>query len=220
MRNLYIGAWGIFFIGIALKFLHITGANISMVLSCILLGIHSIIYLCKHRKKDDISKVLLYFSYTILTIYVVGGLLFWGWIKPLFSIGLLLVIATFTLYLIRKEPFKTPQIVLIVYFVFFFILSYTPSYKIYYIFNLNTVINKEQRNTDPRPWDMYSWFLNLRGLKEEALEANQKAKKIVELEGDEKGLEILKQHEALIKTENLERSELEFKWFKTGFDYY
>ena len=216
MKNLYISSWGLFFMGIALKFLHVPGANICMLLSCILLVVHNIVYLCKHRKKEDIPSVLLYFSYTILTIYVFGRLAFWGFAKPLFLIGFLLVIVTLVLYSTKRESFKTPQIVLVFYFVFFFILSYTPSYKVYYALYLNKVLNKEQRDTNYRSWDMYSWFLILRDLKEEALEANQKAQKNAESNGSPQSLEVLKQHEILIKTEKneLKENELEAKWFE------
>jgi hypothetical protein len=134
--------------------------------------------------------------------------------KPIFPIAFLLVVVTFVMYLIKQQPFKIPQILLIVYFAFFFVLSYTPSHKIYYIINLNTVLNKEKRDTCYRAWDRYSWFLHLRGLKNEALEANKKAYQAVELQEPservaQKYFEIIKKHESLIEAENTDWNEWE-----------
>lgn len=55
------------------------------------------------------------------------------------------------------------------------IISFIPSYTICYFFDLNEVINKENNPTNFHSWDKYSWFLYIRGKKEQALEANEKA---------------------------------------------
>jgi len=215
MKNFYIITWSLFFVGIVLKFLHITGANVLMLVSCVMLLIHSIIYLCKHVK-TDYPKVLLYFSYTLLTIYVFGRICCFGFSKPVFWIALSCVIATLIVHLIKKKPFKVPQFMLVVYFVFFYVLSYTPSYKIHYVIKLNTVLNKERRDTDYYSWDKYSWFLHLRGLKEEALDANKKAQKAAELcidDWEAQGyLEMIEYHRILILNERqIEYFEWEFR---------
>jgi len=54
-------------------------------------------------------------------------------------------------------------------------IAYTPAYTIYYTVNLNTLINKINREFDYYSWDKYSWFLYGRGLQSEALNANEKA---------------------------------------------
>jgi signal transduction histidine kinase len=216
MRVLYIISWVIFFTGLVFKFLHIIGENIFLILACLMMLIHSIIFLCK-RIKTDYKRVLLYFSYTFLTIYITARVCYWNGSKLLFLLALLVVIFTFVMYLIEKKAFKIPQIILVSYFVFFLMLSYTPSYKIHYIVNLNIILNKERRNTDYLSWDKYSWFLHLRELEHEALEANQKARKAAELcvgklipENEfQKYIEKLDKHEFLIKTKNIDWNE----WF-------
>ena len=224
MRFFYIISWSLFFIGVVFQSLHILGGGVLPLLSCILLLVHNVIFLCKHVK-TDFTKVLLYFSYTFLTIYLFGRLLYWGWAKAIFPIALLFVIFTFIMYLIKEKPFKIPQIVLVAYFAFFLVLSYTPSYKIYYIVNLNAVLYKERRNFDYVSWDKYSWFLHLRGLKSEALEANKEAYQALKYcARDIDGLrfpkeeyiqdyfEIIKKHESLIEAKNTDWNEWEADW--------
>ena len=224
MRVFYIISWSLFFIGVVFQFLHIPGGGIFPLLSCILLLIHNIIFLCKHVKTDFV-KVLLYFSYTVLTIYVFGRLLYWGWANAIFPIALLFVIFTLIMYLIKEKPFKIPQIVLVVYFTFFLVFSYTPSYKIYYIVHLNTVLHKERRIFDYVSWDKYSWFLHLRGLKNEALEANKEAYQALKYCAKDAGylrfpneeyiqeyFKIIKKHESLIEAGNTNWDEWEAEW--------
>ena len=188
MKKLYIIAWSLFFASLVLRFLHISGNGLLMLISCVMLLIHNIIYLCKHIKTEK-TKVLLYFSYTFLTIYVLLRILYWQFAQLVFSITLFLVLAALTVHFVKKKPFKLPQIVLVIYFVFFLVFSYVPSYKIFYVVNLNTVLNKERRNTDYYSWNKYSWFLHLRGKKNEALDANKEAQKAIEL-CVEKGIQL------------------------------
>jgi len=197
MKKLYIIAWSLFFAGLVLKFLHIVGANILLLVSCTILLVHNIIFLCKHVK-TDYAKVLIYFSYTFITIYVMGRILFWAVAKPIFPITFVLVIISLIVHLIKNESLKLPQIVLAVYFIFFLVFSYVPSYKVCYALKLNTVLNKEERKTDYRAWDNYSWFLNLRNKKSEALDANKKAQEAAELCGAQLYLDILEHHKLLI----------------------
>lgn len=98
----------------------------------------------------------------------------------LFIMVLLLTISYFVLLFTVKTKLKFPQIFLIVYFVFSLVLSYTHSDRIYYFFNLNSVLNEESRNTNYHSWDKYSWFLYLAHKQDEAIEANQNAQKAAE----------------------------------------
>jgi hypothetical protein len=93
--------------------------------------------------------------------------------------------------------------------VFFFIISFTHSDRIYYFFNLNTVLNGETRNTNYYSWDKYSWFLYIADKKNEALEANQNAQKAVEeylkIIPDEEAVQyltVIKQHGQQIQDKN------------------
>lgn len=210
MRPYYVICWSVFLIGFTFKWLHLEGGLSLMALGCLILLIHNIIYLFMHVKTDP-AKVLLYFSFTVITIYAYGRIQYWAWPGPFFPFALLLVATTLIIYLfhvVKGKPLKAPQILLIVYLAFFLILAYIPSYKIYYAVYLNPVLNKESRETDYYSWDNYSWFLNLHGLKTEALEANQKAHQAAERcidassEGNARAyLEIIKRHEQLIQAD-------------------
>ena len=85
-------------------------------------------------------------------------------------------------YLVRTFQSPILKFSKVVLFVsaFGFIFSFVPSYSIYYLFNLNETFNKESRQVDYLSWDKYSWFLNIRGEKERALEANDMAMKAFE----------------------------------------
>lgn len=177
-----------------------------LALGCLLLLVHNILFLLKNAKTDP-AKVLLYFLFTAITIYVYGRLQYWVWAKPLLPFVLLLVTITLIIHLVRNKSLKTPQIILIAYTVFFMILAYTPSYKIFYFLQLNPVLNEKSRKVDFHSWDKYSWFLNLRGLKNEALEANRNAYEAAEscvelypFDGSAKEyLKTIKQRESLIQ---------------------
>jgi len=94
MRFFYIISWSLFFIGVVFQSLHILGGGVLPLLSCILLLVHNVIFLCKHVK-TDFTKVLLYFSYTFLTIYLFGRLLYWGWAKAILLFSRLLYYLSF-----------------------------------------------------------------------------------------------------------------------------
>jgi len=95
------------------------------------------------------------------------------------------------------------------YFIFFFILSFTHSDRIYYFIKLNTVLNAESRTTNYYSWDKYSWFLYIADKQNEAIEANQNAQKAAEeylkIIQDEKAVQyltLIKQHGQQIQDRN------------------
>lgn len=185
MKKLQIIAWIIFIIGIIFRLLHYPGTAVISLLGTLLLVIHSIIYLVKNAN-TNLPSTFLYLSYSFLTVYVLFRLQYWSCgpmilgYSLLFIIVLLLTISSFILLLTSKIKIKLPQIFLVVYFIFFFVLSFTHSYRIYYFFNLNPVLNGESRNTNYHSWDKYSWFLYLADRQDEAIEANQNAQKAAE----------------------------------------
>jgi|GEM_PF-1042665 len=208
MKKIQIIAWTTFLIGIVFKFLHYPGASLLLLLGALLLFIHSIIYLCKNAK-TNLPISFLHLSYSILTIYVLFRFQYWPGCSLLFLIGFFVTVFCFFLLFKNKTQFKLPQIFLVVYFVFFFVLSFTHSYKIYYLFNLNTVLNGEARETNYKSWDEYSWFLYIANKQDEVLEANQKAQKVAEeylkITHNRNAvfdLELIKQHEQQIKDKN------------------
>lgn len=175
MKKFYIISWTIFFIGFIFKLFHLPAAGLLMSIGSLLILIHSIIHFTKYVK-TDLPLTLLYASIAFMTVYLLSRLHYWSIARPIFPIACLLSLATIILLFYKKVEFAFPQYFLIAYFIFFFTISYTPSYKIFYIMTLNSVLNGESRNTDYRGWDKYSWFLYLDDKNDEALEANTNAR--------------------------------------------
>lgn len=178
MKKMQIIAWAVFLLGFILKLIHIPGASLTLVLGTLLLVIHSIIYLCKNAK-TNLSTSFLHLSYSLLTVYILFRFQYWSGFSLLFLIVLFVTLFCFFLLFKNKSQFKFPQIFLVIYFWFFFALSFTRSHQIYYFFNLNTVLNAEARKTNYRVWNGYSWSLYLADKHNEALEANHKAQEAV-----------------------------------------
>ncbi len=179
MKKLLIAAWTIFIIGSVFRLMNLEGYSILSIIGTLLLLIHSLVFLIKNAK-TDLPTSLVHLSYSFLTTYILLRLQYWPVGPPFFLIVLLLAISCFVLLFKRKIQFKFPQIFLVVYFIFSFVLSFTDTDKIYYFFHLNTVLNGESRNTNYYSWDKYSWFLYLSNKQDEAIEANQKAQKAAE----------------------------------------
>jgi hypothetical protein len=214
MKKLQIIAWTIFIIGLVFRLLHYPGTSVISILGTLLLVIHSILYLVKNAK-TNLPTSFLHLSYSLLTVYLLFRLQYWS-CGPMilgyslfFIIVLLLTISCFVLLFSSKTQFKFPQIFLVVYFVFFFVLSFTHSDRIYYFFNLNTALNGESINTNYQSWDKYSWFLYIADKQDEAIEANQNAQKAVEeylkIIPDEEAVQystVIKQHGQQIQDKN------------------
>ncbi len=214
MKKLQIIAWTIFIIGLVFRLLHYPGTSIISILGTLLLIIHSIIYLVKNAK-TNLPNSFLHLSYSLMTTYVLFRLQYWSFgpmilgYSLLFIIVLLLTITCFILHITNQTKFKLPQIFLIMYFIFFFILSFTHSDRIYYFIKLNTVLNAESRTTNYYSWDKYSWFLYIADKQNEAIEANQNAQKAAEeylkIIQDEKAVQyltLIKQHGQQIQDRN------------------
>jgi hypothetical protein len=208
MKKLYIISWIVLLTGLIFKFLHIPGNGSLLTLSGLLLLIHSIIHLIKFAK-TNLSISLLYLSFAFITIYLIVRLQFWPCPIPLFLFICILTLCSIVVNLVNRTKFQFSQILLILYFVLFYTISYVPAYKMYYSIRLNTILNGKSRNSDYRSWDKYSWFLYLRDKQAEALEANMNAANALELylknsNDNDAGqyLTIIKQHEQKIKDKN------------------
>lgn len=214
MKKLQIIAWTILIIGLVFRLLHYPGTSVISLLGTLLLIIHSIIYLFKNAR-TNLPTSFLHVSYSLVTIYILFRLQYWP-VGPMilgyslfFIIVSLVTISCFVLHIRNKIPIKFPQIFLAIYFGFFFWLSFTHSDRIYYFFNLNTVLNSESRNTNYYSWDKYSWFLYIADKHDEAIEANQNAQKAAEeylknIPDEEAAqyLKLIKQHGQQIKENN------------------
>jgi len=211
MKKMQIIAWTTFLIGLVFRLLHFPGAGIISLLGTLLLFIHSIIFLFKNAK-TNLPTSFLHLSYSFLTIYVLFRFQYWSCGPMIFGFPLLFIIVllvTLICFILHLTNNRLPQIFLIIYFVFFFVLSYTHSDRIYYFFKLNPVLNGEMRNTDYYSWDKYSWFLYIVDKQDEAIEANRKAQKAVEehlkiIQNEEavRYLTLIKQHEQQIRDKN------------------
>lgn len=214
MKKLLITAWVIFMFGLFLMFLHFPGGNFFLLLGTCILIIHSLIFLIKNFKKD-LPSALLHISYSMITAYVLLRLLYRSFGPmilgyPSFFLFVLIVsILCFAIHINKKIAIKFPQILLYIYFVFFIVLSYTHSHRIYYFINLNTVMYEEERKSNFYAWDKYSWFLYISNLQDEALEANQNAQRAVEkyskinpIDDSSRDMKLIMQHEKQIREKN------------------
>jgi hypothetical protein len=179
MKRIYIISWISIILGLIFKFLHIFGAGYLITIGGLLLLIHCIVHLSKNAK-SNLPLSLLYTSFAFITIYLIARFQYWAFARPLFPIVCLLIFGSAIIHILKRTNFHFTQGLLILYFIFFLIFSYVPSYKIYYSVNLNSLLNKESRLKDYHGWDKYSWFLYLRNKQPEALEANKNAENAIE----------------------------------------
>jgi len=177
MKIPYFIAWLFFAIGIAFQFLHFPFGGFLLFLSLLFLWGHALVYLWQNRK--NLPRSVFYLAIAALTSYIICRFQYWSLAKPVYYAAILLTLSSLFLSGKEKRAFHWTQFLLIAYFAFIYFLAYTPSYKIFYLTKLNTVLNNDTRDLDYRAWDRYSWFLYLRDKQDEALEANKKAKDAV-----------------------------------------
>lgn len=212
MRILQIIAWVVFTIGIVFRLFDFPGTSLVSVIGTFLIVLHGIISFFK-TVNTNLPTAFLYLSVSSITVYFLFRLQYW-YCGPrvmgfplLFIITLLVSITCIVLHLTNKSKYKTPQLFLMVYFISFLILSFVHSHSIYYFFHLNSVTYSKSRKISFQFWDKYSWFLYIANKKEEALEANDKAKEA--LEESRKvyrislsDIKIIEEHRKLILTNN------------------
>ncbi|MBN1183186.1 MAG: hypothetical protein JXB49_12910 [Bacteroidales bacterium] len=198
--------------GLVFKFFHIHFNGLLLTLGGLLLIIHSIIHLIKYAKSNLILS-LNYLIFTLITVYLITRIQYWSFARIVFPVTVLLSIIWLIIFLNKRVKFKFSHLLLILYFAFFLIISYTPSYRILYFVSLNKVLHSNHRKTDYYSWDKYSWFLYLRNKQTEAIEANEYAKKALEESLKNKDPEAIRYkdrielHEKLIK----EKTWVDFK---------
>lgn len=174
MKKLQITSWVTLLAGVVLKFIHIPGAGILMFLGAILLLVHSVLFAIKNHKKN-IEKVFFVFSVSLMTIYVYGRIQFYSWPYSLFYFALIVSLVFLIMVLMKWKLLSIKHYVFVVYWMFFMLLPYVPSYKIFYLIRFNPIFQEESIDADYQGWDRYSWFLYLSDENDEALFANQKA---------------------------------------------
>ncbi len=207
----------VFLLGLIFIFRHYPGAALLIIAGTLMLLMHGILFFIKNSKKDlrkafvilSISLWTVYFAFRIL--YLPGGPIFLG-LKTIFIIPLLSTIVTFILISMNIRNVKLIETFLIAYFIFSFWLGYVHSDRIYYFFNLNELMYENSRQERFQTWDRYSWYLYLVDKEKEALEANDKAQRIIEekLKTDQSyhltnHLEVIKKHRELILSKKWSR---------------
>lgn len=178
MKTLLITALSFFLFSIIFRLQHWPGGNLMAVLSVFLIFIFAII---NSFKKKKIFQINILDGWVIFAWawYILSRYLFWYAAPSIlgfnttFIIVLALTIIYFVLTINNNEKKLSKAIVVLS--TIGIIISFVPSYSIFYFFNLNEVINKEYNKTNYDAWNKYSWFLYIRGEKERALDANQKA---------------------------------------------
>jgi len=214
MRKLQIIGLISFIIGLIIKLPHIPGTSLLLMIGTLLLVIDSLVFLFKNVKQN-IADTFLNLTFTFWTIYLLCRIQYWSCGPSIIGFSLLYFVSTvltiiyFVLHFRNLKRIKTPQILLITYFVFSFWLSFVHSYRIFYFFNLNEVFEKNNRIENYKAWDKYSWFLYVVDKQDEAIEANQNAQRIIgeKLKTSQdndliKSSEIIKNHGQLIRDKN------------------
>jgi hypothetical protein len=182
MKKLRIASWIIFFTGILLEILHVTGFGILLITGTLLSLIYSVAFLInnfKNNLQDSIlnltmSSWILYLLFRFL--YLPGGLNCYGF-PLIFVLPVMISIAYVCLLVLGKVKLKFSHIFLTLVISFSVIISYIHSDRIFYFFNLNSILNSKSRNMDYKSWDKYSWFLYIANKQEEAIQANLNAQK-------------------------------------------
>ncbi len=208
MKQLQTIAWIIFLLGLIFKLLHYPGAAILLILGSTLLFIYSLVYLFKNLK-TNLPYSFLNLSFSFWTIYLMFRFQYWNFAQEIFVVAFLVTITCLSLHLINQTKFKLPQIILTLYFLFSIKIAYTNSDRIFYFFNLNTILNYDSRNLDFHSWDKYSWFLYIVNKQDEAIIANQNAQKavdeylkITQFNDELEYSTLIKQHGKLIRDKN------------------
>lgn len=178
MKGLLITSISIFLLGFTFRLLHWPGSALLTLVSIFLVFIFAII---NSISKKEIFNISIFGGWILFSwpLYIFFKYLFWNTGPSIlgFNSMFLVVFILTVIYVsttVSGKVRKLSKTVLTVS-IFAIIFSFIPSHSICYFFDLNEVINNEYNKTNYYSWDKYSWFLYIRGEKERALEANQKA---------------------------------------------
>ncbi|WP_018342786.1 hypothetical protein [Cytophaga aurantiaca] len=179
MKSLRICSWISICLSFVFKFLHYPFAGPLIVLGVFLLFIYTVIFVIKNADKN-MPEVFFHLNIFIWTTYFMFRYMYWPFAQILFTVCVCLTFIYTVLLAVNKSKIRYPQTILFTYILALGILAYTQSYRIYYFFNLNPVLNEEFNTVNYQAWDKYSWFLYGANKKEKALEANKNAKNAVQ----------------------------------------
>ncbi len=178
MKGLLITSLILFIVSFVFRLVHWPGASVIALFSVLLVFVFAVFNSFSQKK--------------VFQINILGGWVLFSWVLYIlfkymywhagpsflgFNTMFLVVSLITSIYIIQttstkvKNLSKTVLAVCAIGFVF----SFIPAHVQCYFFDLNKVINKENNKTNFYAWDKYSWFLYIKGEKERALQANQKA---------------------------------------------
>jgi hypothetical protein len=198
-EKLFLVPLVLFLIAFILKFTHLPGSGLLMVIIAGLSLLTGIISQIVYAIKGDPIGGLIRLTINILLIYLVFRLMYWTMAQPVFYAGMILFVLTMVLSLVKQVQMRMIHYGLVTLFVFNFVLSFVKAHKIYYTMNLTETFHSTGRNLSPLVWDKYSWFLYLAGETDKAMEANAMAIKIAERERYMNNLTVLQQRREMIK---------------------
>ncbi|SFT45078.1 hypothetical protein SAMN05216474_0637 [Lishizhenia tianjinensis] len=174
MKALLITALISFLCSIVFRLMHWPGVALLILLALMCVLTFSLI---NSFVKKSVWKISIFGGWVLAawTIYIVFRSFYWYCGPRIFGINSMFLFNSILtiIYLITQSKQLSKTVLTLS--VLGLLLHFTPSYKICYFFDLNEVINKEFNKVNFSSWDKYSWFLYIRGEKEEALKANQKA---------------------------------------------
>lgn len=167
----------LFIIGLIFKFLHFPGAPILMILGLLLL---LVFYTIAIFKKNTTSKQFINLTSTLWLVFILFRIQYWHYVNIPLILAFILTIYTIIPIVKNKYYLKLNIISYIIVIVTSIIILFTPAHKLYYIINLNPLLNQETRMYSYRAWNKYSWFLYNAGQIENSLKANGNAIKSAE----------------------------------------
>jgi hypothetical protein len=215
LEKFLVVAWTVFVVAILYKILHYPGGDYLTIAGCLLLFIHSIIFLIKNAT-TNLALSFVHVTFSFWSIYLLFRVLFWDYEQTMAILAVLITIACVVLHIINRTNLKIPQYLLMVYFVFCFSLSFVHAYRVFYFFNSFSIEHTDLFARAYLSLDRYSWFLYIGGKTDEALEANRQAQISVDnrmkVHADEEAIRysvLIKQHQQMI----MEKSWVDFSWY-------
>lgn len=174
MKKLHIISWVFIISGVIMKFTQAPDNGIVMFLGAIMLLLHSVLFAI-HAYKNNLERVLFHFSVSLITIYFYGRIYFFSWSYTLFYFSLAISLVFLGMAFRKSDFLPIKYYVFIMFWMFFMVLPYVPSYKIHQMSRFSPILREERKEMDYYGWDKQSWFLYLSREYEEALHANDKA---------------------------------------------
>ncbi|MFA7273271.1 MAG: hypothetical protein WC044_05345 [Crocinitomicaceae bacterium] len=178
-KYILIIIWSLIVAGTLFRLFHWPFSAILNICGTGFLLIFSIGFFILNFRENKISS-LFQLCISLWMVRLLFSLLYWK--QGYFLVVICLIITVILFFLVlnehnkfnKKDWFKTAFLISVIWF------SSLPSYQTFYFFNFNDVFNRTSKRTNFIAWDKYSWFLNLKFRKDEALFANSMALKSLE----------------------------------------